>query len=49
MFFELVPPEKFATYTSMISGVLAIGIVIGPLFGGVINNFTTWRWVFLFA
>jgi MFS family permease len=48
IFYELVPPEKFASYTSMVSGVLAIGMVTGPLFGGLINNYTTWRWIFLF-
>lgn len=47
IFFELVPPEKFAPYTSMVSVVLAISVLLGPLLGGAINNYTTWRWVFL--
>ena len=47
IFFELVPPEKFAPYTSMVSGVFAFALLLGPLLGGIISNFTTWRWVFL--
>lgn len=47
IFFELVPPDKFAGYTSMVSGVLAMALLFGPLLGGIINNFTTWRWIFL--
>lgn len=48
MCFELVPSEKFAQFTSIISGVLAIGLVLGPVLGGIITNYTTWRWVFLY-
>ena len=47
IFFELIPPEKFAKYTSMVSIVLALALLLGPLLGGLINNYTTWRWVFL--
>jgi len=46
IFFELIPPERYAAYTSIVSAVLAIGLLLGPLLGGVINNSTTWRWVF---
>ena len=45
--FELVPPPKFANNTAMISSVFALGLVLGPLVGGLINEYTTWRWVFL--
>lgn len=31
----------------MVSAVLAVGLVIGPILGGLITNYTTWRWVFL--
>ena len=44
--FELVPPEKYASYTGLVSMILAVGLLLGPILGGVINNGTTWRWVF---
>ncbi|PYH88111.1 MFS general substrate transporter [Aspergillus ellipticus CBS 707.79] len=44
---ELVPPEKFAVYTSSIAVVYVFSLVLGPLFGGAITQHTTWRWVFL--
>ena len=44
--FELVPPEKYPPYASLGAGVFALGLLLGPLLGGVINNATTWRWVF---
>lgn len=47
IFFELVPPEKFASYTSMVSVVFAVAILLGPLLGGAVNKYTTWRWIFL--
>ena len=43
----MVPSEKFAPYTSMLSAVFATALLLGPLLGGVINNYTSWRWVFL--
>ncbi|RAL65462.1 hypothetical protein DID88_001028 [Monilinia fructigena] len=48
MCFELVPSEKFAKYTSIVSAVPAIGLVLGPMLGGIITNYTTWRWGFLY-
>ena len=47
IFFELVPPEQFAKYTSLVSAVLSFALSLGPLLGGLINNYTTWRWIFL--
>ena len=46
MLYELIPPEKYAAFTSIVSGVIALGLLLGPIIGGVINNYTTWRWVF---
>jgi len=44
---EMVPPEKFGMYMGIISGVFALSSILGPVLGGVINDKTTWRWVFL--
>ncbi|KAF2681603.1 MFS general substrate transporter [Lentithecium fluviatile CBS 122367] len=47
IFFELVPPAQFARTTSLISSIFALAFLLGPLLGGVITQFSTWRWVFL--
>ncbi|RPA95467.1 putative MFS multidrug transporter [Choiromyces venosus 120613-1] len=44
---DMIPPEKFGLYMGIISSVFALSSVLGPVLGGVINDRTTWRWVFL--
>jgi MFS family permease len=43
----VVPPEKYGKYMAIISSVMAVSSILGPLLGGAINDHTTWRWVFL--
>ncbi|KAI0904704.1 putative multidrug resistance protein fnx1 [Ustulina deusta] len=47
MFYELVPPEEYARYTSVVMVMYTLSLVLGPIFGGLISLRTTWRWVFL--
>lgn len=47
IFFEMVPPSKYPTFTSVVSAIFAVSLLLGPLIGGAINNNTTWRWVFI--
>lgn len=47
IFLELVPREKYAKYTSSVSVVYCLSLLLGPIFGGVISQSSTWRWVFL--
>ncbi|KAI9710155.1 MAG: hypothetical protein M1820_002957 [Bogoriella megaspora] len=47
IFFEMVPETKYALYTSMVSIVFALAMLLGPVIGGAISSNTTWRWVFL--
>lgn len=47
IFFELVPPSKFALTTSLISAIFALAFLLGPLLGGAITLFSSWRWVFI--
>ena len=44
---EMVPATKYAMYGSITSFTFAIAYLLGPMLGGVINDNTTWRWVFL--
>lgn len=44
---NLVPPKKYPTYLAIVSSVFAFASFLGPTFGGLINDYTTWRWIFL--
>ncbi|KAH8680619.1 drug resistance transporter EmrB/QacA subfamily [Xylariales sp. PMI_506] len=44
---ELVPPEQWGTYIAVTALVYVLSSVLGPILGGVINDNTSWRWVFL--
>ncbi|KAI1072877.1 hypothetical protein LB507_011464 [Fusarium sp. FIESC RH6] len=44
----MVPPEKYATYISIMSSTFILSSVLGPILGGAITDNTTWRWVFYF-
>ncbi|KAM5344235.1 hypothetical protein ACJ41O_012772 [Fusarium nematophilum] len=43
----LVPVSKYGKYTAIISTVFITASVLGPVLGGVINQHSSWRWVFL--
>lgn len=47
IFFELVPPEAYPKYASIISCVYALSLVLGPILAGVFNDAGKWRWIFL--
>ncbi|KAF2468467.1 MFS general substrate transporter [Lindgomyces ingoldianus] len=47
IFFEMIPKEKYAKYGSILSADVALATALGPIFGGLIVDGTTWRWVFL--
>ncbi|KAH8434236.1 uncharacterized protein LDX57_011874 [Aspergillus melleus] len=40
------PPEKRPFYMGIIMGVAQLGVVLGPLLGGVFTEHATWRWCF---
>lgn len=44
--YEMVPKAKLPLYGGINSVAVALSTLIGPLCGGLINNYTTWRWVF---
>ncbi|RFU24275.1 hypothetical protein B7463_g12062, partial [Scytalidium lignicola] len=41
-----VPPEKSAAYLGILMGCIQLGILLGPLIGGALTQYTTWRWCF---
>ncbi|TVY80405.1 MFS thioclapurine efflux transporter tcpA [Lachnellula suecica] len=43
---ELVPPEKYPLYTTIMSVILSMSLLLGPILGGVISEHSTWRWIF---
>ena len=42
-----VHPKEYGKYMAVISSVFVVSSVLGPILGGVINDRSTWRWVFL--
>jgi MFS family permease len=48
VFFELLPPTKWAANMGMVTVVMALALTTGPLIGGAIASTHQWRWIFLF-
>ncbi|KAF9885221.1 hypothetical protein FE257_000581 [Aspergillus nanangensis] len=45
---SLAPPGKFDAVSAAGSAVIAVGMVLGAIFGGVICSAGAWRWIFLY-
>ncbi|PVH96850.1 drug resistance transporter [Periconia macrospinosa] len=47
--FEMVPPSRWPFYAILVTALFALAMVLGPIFGGLINlnSNKTWIWVFL--
>ncbi|MCJ1384436.1 hypothetical protein MMC17_007552 [Xylographa soralifera] len=43
---DLLPLRERGNYLALIFGLIAIGTAAGPIFGGLIVEYTSWRWVF---
>ncbi|MCJ1467259.1 hypothetical protein MMC07_005883 [Pseudocyphellaria aurata] len=44
--YEMVPKAKLPLYGGLNSVAVALATLMGPLFGGLINDHTSWRWIF---
>ncbi|KIY01553.1 uncharacterized protein Z520_03105 [Fonsecaea multimorphosa CBS 102226] len=43
---DLVPLRQRGNYFAILFGLIALGTALGPFFGGLIVDYSTWRWVF---
>lgn len=43
---DLLPLRERGKYLGMMFGMIALGTTMGPLFGGLIVQHASWRWVF---
>ncbi|KAL1970237.1 hypothetical protein VTN77DRAFT_5397 [Rasamsonia byssochlamydoides] len=46
IFYEMVPKSKLHLYGGLVSMSVALGFSTGPLFGGLLDDHSNWRWVF---
>lgn len=44
--YEMIPKAKLASYCALISVTIALATVTAPIFAGLIENKSTWRWFF---
>jgi len=44
--YDMVPKEKLALYGALISITIAVATLTGPIFGGLLDKGSNWRWIF---
>src|ERR1700712_2707481 len=46
---DLVPLRERGTYMAIVFGMVSFGAAIGPVIGGLLVTYSTWRWAFYLA
>lgn len=46
---DLVPLRERGAYLGVVLGMVGLGAALGPLFGGLLVSYSTWRWAFYLA
>ncbi|KAI0452055.1 major facilitator superfamily domain-containing protein [Xylaria acuta] len=46
---DLVPLRERGNYMAIVFGMVSVGAALGPLFGGLLVSYSTWRWAFYLA
>ena len=42
-----VPPERRGAALGLVAATWGVAAIIGPLFGGLVTHFVSWRWIFV--
>ncbi|SHI20640.1 drug resistance transporter, EmrB/QacA subfamily [Sporobacter termitidis DSM 10068] len=43
---DLFPPQQRGKYMGIVTSVFGLSSIIGPLIGGLITDYMSWRWIF---
>ena len=43
---EISMPKTWPLVSGLVGGIIAIAGVLGPILGGVLTEYTVWRWIF---